>query len=62
MEMDILQIANRNCHYPDPGINKFWNTKCTYVRVDNDQDLDEVLEVLKLAQISDRIKARKTLK
>lgn len=51
-------VKNYNIKEPSLGEQKFWNAKCTHVRIDHDQNLDEIIAVLKLAQSSDLIRTR----
>lgn len=51
-------VKNYSIKEPSAGEQKFWNAKCTHVRIDHDKNLDEVISVLKLAQKSIVIKVR----
>lgn len=51
-------VKNYAIKEPSLGEQKFWNAKCTHVRIDHDRNLDEVIAVLKIAQKTEIIKAR----
>lgn len=43
---------------PGPGVQRFWNAVCTHVRVDQVENINEIIQVLKHAQTFQIIKVR----
>jgi predicted transport protein len=53
------EIKSHFTKEPSAGVQRFYNGKCSTIRVEDFKDLDEVVELLKKAKKTDKIKVRK---
>lgn len=51
-------IKNYSLKEPSVGEQRFWNARCTHVKVDNENFLDEIVNILKFAEVFPVVKVR----
>lgn len=51
-------IKNHFTKEPSLGVQKFYNGRCTTVRIEAYENMDEIISLLQLAQKTEKIKVR----